>query len=111
MIVTFELLESTIVVMLCRLVDGAFARSPGDITPTSELHCFDLNDLVSLRGPTDVLPALEPGVPVTAGGPEGIARKQARNMHLCARDVLDGDFHIFPELDRIVKERARLFEQ
>jgi hypothetical protein len=46
-------------------------------------------------------------VPSPRGGAEGIIERQAQNLRMYGREILAGDFSVFPELDRIVKESAR----
>jgi hypothetical protein len=106
-VVAFELREFFIFVTLCRLVDDNYAKEIGEIRPDSRLNCFDLNDLVGLRAPDDVVTGYLPGQPQPLGGLAGIAGRQATNLRKHARDVLTGDFTAFPDLERIVKARAR----
>jgi len=106
-IVTHERRERSVFVDVCRLVDGELPPGPGEMTPNTVLHTYDLEDLVSLRAPEgEELQLQDPGQGDASASEHGLARAAA-DLDKYARDVLGGDFSVFEELDKIVKARAR----
>jgi hypothetical protein len=105
--ITYEPRDLYVHVMLCRLTDGKFERDPRFFTAETELKCFDLNDLVQLSNPADMVRGYELYAPSPPGGVEGIIKDQAENLRRYGGGILAGDFSVFPDLDRIVKARAR----
>jgi hypothetical protein len=108
-VVEWEPRDLYVFVMLCRLVGGQYRRNIRNIGPDTELNCFELNDLVQVREPSDVIRGPGWGLdwPSPPGGLKGIIAGQARNLRRYSRPIIDGDFSVFPELDRIVKARAK----
>jgi len=107
-VVSWEPRDLYVFVMLCRLVDGRCCHDDRCIDPDTELNCFDLNDLVQVRAPGDVVRGHGLGLdwPTPPGGLEGIIAGQVRNLRRHGQPIIDGDFSVFPDLDRIVKARA-----
>ena len=106
-VLSFEMRDFYLFVKLVELQDGEIPGHPGDITPETVLHQFDLDDLVTLRSKEDLIPQYEPGVVFDLTLFNQIAAKQAENMKRHASEVLAGNFSVFSELDTIVKSRAR----
>lgn len=98
-----EFHEHNVLARVYKLVDDQFVEPVGEITPRTELFSFDLEDIVSLRAPLE--PA--PRNPDQARDIEALVRRHASNLQNYARDILVGDFSLFPQLDEIVKRRAR----
>ena len=101
--------DGGIFVKLVRLVDGAIPPYPITIKPDTVLHHFDLNDILSLRNPS-ARPA-QPDIDALRD-PEVLSEvitKYARALRLHAPDILQGNFTLFPQLDRIVRKRAAQF--
>lgn len=105
--ITADFREFYVFVAVCRLQDGDFPDSPGEICPDTVLHCYDLDDLVALRAPHNQLPPLGSGTQFGEALINGMILRQAENLRVCAADVLTGDFTVFDELDRVVKARAK----
>ena len=91
--------------MLIRLVDGKLPDYPIFIDEDTVLNYFDLQDLLSVRIPCVKENNLEIGI--TNSEIENYIQQIAQNLRTKAEDILKGDFLIFSELERIVKERAR----
>jgi hypothetical protein len=91
---------------VCQLHNGEFVEEIGEITPTTRLWSYDLEDLFALR--TAPLDTIKEGVlnDEQAGFADMLSR-YAKLIPKFADDVLRGDFTVFSELDRVVKERAR----
>ena len=104
---SFEMRDFYLFVKLVELRDGEIPAHPGEITPETVLHSFDLDDLVTLRSKEDLLPQYEAKTAFDLSLFNQVAAKQAENMKRHASDVLTGDFSVFLELDKIVKSRAR----
>lgn len=103
--VGLEWRDQYLYVDVCRLVDGKFKENPVFITLESELTCFKLDDLLSIR-------ARELTVPYSFKALSGkdiehTLTTYAEGLRLHAGDILQGDFSIFAELGRIVKDRVR----
>lgn len=104
---TFEHRDFYLFVKLCRLQNGDFPPEPGEITSNTSLECFDLDDLVLLRSKHSLIPPHQLDTKLDASFLKSIVRNQSENLKNFANDVLKGNFSIFPELDKIVKERAK----
>lgn len=89
-------------VHLYRLVDGKIVENPIIIQQEDELMNYSLDDLLSIRAPGLELSPIF-GQPDEI---EGKLKSYAAAVRDCAADVLEGDFTIFEELDKIVKHRA-----
>lgn len=106
--VTLEPHEVGIFVNLIRLRDGVIPEYPIFIKKETTLDWYSLRDIVSHRDQS-----LELAVSLSEGTfdpPEseirGIVEPMARAMKKRCRDVLEGDFGVFDELEPIVKRRA-----
>ena len=103
--ISYEPREGGIFVMLIRLVDGKLPDYPIFIDEDTVLNYFDLQDLLSIRIPCFKENNFEIGK--TNSEIENYIQQIAKNLRTKAEDILKGDFLIFSELERIVKERAR----
>jgi DNA replication initiation complex subunit (GINS family) len=107
-IVTQEFQECNVLARVYKLVEGAFIESQGEITPETQLFSFDLADIVMLRAPEKVMTATTSEEKKTQRPPlDLLVAQQAYDLQNYASDLLLGDFSLFRELDRVVKERAR----
>jgi len=100
-IVNWERQENRIYTEVYRLVNGNLIPDPAIISPNIELNGYYLDDLLSTRcsgfSPTRF--------PVDDTGIVQIISNYATLLHQHAADVLNGDFKIFNELEKIVKSR------
>jgi len=108
-ILKIDPLEFYLFVTLCRLVDGSFPSKTGEITPSTVINCFDLDDIVVLRSINSLIPEYTTNNKNLSISLEEIIIRQAKNLRNYADDILRADFSIFTELDKIVKKRARQF--
>jgi hypothetical protein len=104
--IIYEQREYRAFVQICRLVNHKIAPDPGEIRPESELHCFYVDDLLSLRKPGYQVFSLDLSN-WSSYDPQAALRSYAGDLEVYGADVLTGNFVVFEELDRVVKERAR----
>ena len=71
------------------------------------LHGFDLDDVVTYRAKESLIPQYKLETKFDTDLLEDIVLKQSENLKNYASDILNGDMSIFPELDKLVKERAK----
>lgn len=113
--ITYEFREAYIFIMLYKLVDGSLLENPGRIQENTILYGYGLDDIISLRNPQALIkPAYQHGE-----GSEYYNKKKglklyvtafANNLEEYASDVLSGDFKIFNEAHRIVRERVNKYK-
>ena len=108
--VYFEWREKYLSVQVCRLVDGEVQRDPESLNV--EWTCFHVGDLLTVRASDYdqqvlLLPEGWRGEEATMEEIGRSLEKYAEALHAHGGDVLRGDFSIFPQLDRIAKQRAR----
>lgn len=106
-VVGFEWRDQYIYVRLCRLSDGEFRKNPILITQDSELSCFDVEDLLTIRAPKMSIDSGVFGKALSDEEVERILTIYADAVNSQASDILAGDFSVWPELDGIVKSRIR----
>jgi hypothetical protein len=109
--IVYEYREAYVFITLYRLVGRRLVRNPLNIADDAEIHGFALDDIIGLRNPSARMkPAYEYGE-----GSEYYDRETgmtlyvsrfAENLRKHAHDVLSGDFRVFSQLDRIVRERV-----
>lgn len=75
--------------------------------PEDELVTFNLEDLLTLRVPGYIVSSGYFGQTLTRQDIERIMGKYAQDLRKHAADVLQGDFTIFPELEKIVRKRMK----
>lgn len=97
------------IVWLIRLVDGEVPDRPWSITPTTELHWFDLFDLVAIslvaisgRPPPRLTEHERYGLP-----DDRIAGLLADSLRDCGADLLRGDLDRLSLLERRIRDRTR----
>lgn len=106
-VVGFEWRDQYIYVRLCRLPDGEFRKNPIFITEDSEISCFDIEDLLTIRAPEMGIDAALFGKALSDKEVERVIAVYADAVQTQASDILKGDFSVWPELDAIVKNRVR----
>jgi hypothetical protein len=97
--------EQYIFVDIGRVIKGRVMRDPIAIRHDSDLHSFNIEDLLTLRNPSLRIDWTKIQEPLTPESVETIVGSYARAVREHATDILQGDFRIFPELERIVKAR------
>lgn len=112
--ITYEYRNAYIFIMLYKLQNGEFRENPRNIEVSTILHGYSLDDLISIRNPQALIrPAYEYGEQSRYyENPNGMAlyiAEFAENLKNYAKDILKGNFTIFPELDKLVKERIKKF--
>lgn len=75
--------------------------------PEDEIVTFNLEDLLTLRVSGYIVSSGYFGQKLTRKDIERIMRNYARALREHAADVLQGDFAIFPELEKIVRKRMK----
>jgi hypothetical protein len=104
--VVYELKDHYLGVQVCKLEDGLIVSSTGELRPDSDLHCFDLVDLVVLRSAGKEAEILQNLSLMNSRLPE-LLNRFSQLLRSFGADVLQGDFEVFHALDALVKERAR----
>lgn len=97
--------DQCVYVELFRLINRKIKENPIVILPDSELTVHNLEDLIAMRSPKMTLGAEYFGKPITVESLEIILSHHARALKELGRDVLQGDFTVFRDLESIVKER------
>lgn len=103
--ISYETRENDVFVMLIRLMDGKLPEYPIFIDDNTSISYFDLQDLLSIRDPNyedDNPEATEINSEI-----EISLKKMAEGLKAWARDILMGDFTIFSDLEKIVRNRAK----
>lgn len=103
--VSLELSYPGLFVKFSRLVDGKIPETPVNIEDEPVLHSFYLEDLVALRAPHEVVRY----EPEDLWKPERLAELIYLDALLTrkhAADILTGDFSVFDDLEKIVRDRA-----
>lgn len=106
-VLSFEVREFYLFVKFVRLIEGEFPPSVGEISASSELNAFDLDDVVALRAKQSLVPHYSRETYFDSALFDRVTNTQAENLRLYADDILSGDFSSFEELAKIVKSRAR----
>jgi len=114
--ITYEYREAYVFIMLYQLIDGELRENPRNIEDNTILHGYGLDDLISLRNSQALIkPAYEYGEQSEYYDQENglslYVAAFAGNLKAYAKDILNGDFTIFPDLDKIVKERVKKYNQ
>jgi hypothetical protein len=112
--ITYEFREAYIFIMLYKLVDGSLMENPRSIQENTLLHGHGLDDIVSIRNPQALIkPAYQYGKESEyydkKKGLTLYVTAFANNLKEYALDVLGGDFKIFDEANRVVKERIKRY--
>lgn len=112
--VTYEFQEAYIFIMLYRLVDGTLIENPGNIKENTTLNGYGLDDVINYYDPSSLIK------PIYQYGEDSDYYDQkkglmlyvnafANNLKKFGTEVLKGDFRIFKELDKVVKDRANRY--
>lgn len=113
--ITYEYREAYIFIKLCELINGEIQEPPRNIQDDDTLHCYGLDDLITICSPQDMIkPAYEYGdESIYYDRENGLTlyvSAFAKNLKLYGEDILKGNFKAFSELDKIVKRRAKLYK-
>ena len=92
-------------VQLFRLVNGEIQENPLDINDDSVLNQYDLSMLLSNRDPDFTKKAIQKQSE-TIEDVDAI-KEVATDLRIKAQDILLGDFTIFSEIEKIVKDNVR----
>jgi hypothetical protein len=105
--VSFVPRDRGVVVLLYRLVDGKIPPYEIFIKPETIINSFYLDNIIALRSPSTEIESnfTNIGKP-TSEELESALAANADALKNHAQDILQGDFSIFPELEKIVKQRA-----
>ena len=97
-------------VQICRLVDGKVQRDPESLD--SEWTCFHFGDLLAVKMPEYDQSALQ--LPEEWKSEEATMDEIGKSLERYAdvlssqgEEILRGDFSVFPQLDKIAKQRAK----
>ena len=109
--ITYEYREAYIFIMIYKLIAGELIENPRSIKEDTPLYGYELDDILSLRKPPALIkPAYKYGKDSRyydeKNGLTEYVTAFADNLKKYAADILSGNFEVFKELDKIVKERA-----
>ncbi len=102
--VRYEPRERYIFIKLSRLIDGKMPKYDHE-------NAFGLNNVLILRSPKSVIEPKPLKEAFTKTDLNIMLKCYAEAVRLYAADILMGDFSIFPELEKIVKERAEKYNK
>lgn len=105
-IITFDFREFYVFLKICKLENGKFIKDIKEIKTKSKINNFDYENLLLIRSPKSIYPRYTDDTILNDALIENIVRFHAKNLKETAYDILIGDFHIFQELEKIVKQRA-----
>lgn len=106
--VSYEVRDGGVNALLYRLVDGAIPSYPIFIKPDIIINCFYLEDVVALKSSSGHFePILSGGANPNSQALETDLMQYATALRDYAKDILQGDFSCFPELEIVVKQRAQ----
>lgn len=104
--ISLEPREGGIFVELYRLIKGKLPRHPIKIHSDTVINGFDLNDLIALRSSPTLVVKQEIEKISRPDYLEKVLLEYANALRKYAVDILNGDFGVFLELEKIVKKRA-----
>jgi hypothetical protein len=109
--ITYEFQEAYIFILLYKLVNGSLIENPRNIKADTILYGYGLDDIINYRNPLALIkPAYQYGEKSEyCDEKRGLmlyVSAFANNTKKYTGDVLSGDFKIFVEIDKSVKERA-----
>ena len=105
-IISFEPREGGIFVRLVRLVNGKILPYPITIKDDTPLHGYYLDDLVMLRNPLSRIDRPPIDDLQKANVLSGVFTQHAKALRAYGGEILNGNFSVFSELEKIVKTRA-----
>jgi hypothetical protein len=105
--VSLEMKDGGIFVMLIRLVDGKLPTYEVFIRPDTAINHFDLEDVVDLKNPEFSLEQeySDESYPTIQELEENLS-KYAEALRKYGKDILAGDFRLFPQLELVIRRRA-----
>lgn len=109
--ISLEERDGGIFLELCKLIDGCIPEKPITITQKTKLYSFEFENLLLLRAPSLQLEhpliddlVFKPGKEKVMGK---VLKQYADTLKIYAKDVLKGDFTVFSDLEKLVKNRIR----
>jgi len=112
--ITYEYREAYVFIMLYQLDKGELRENQGSINDNTVLYGYGFDDLINLRNPQALVkPAYEYGERSIYYDKESglleYVSAFSNNLKKYAKDILKGDFTVFPDLDKVVKERVKKY--
>lgn len=104
-IITFEKRDFYVFVQLCRLYNGEIQNDPVIIRAKTCINNFDYENLLLLRSPESIYPSHKSETVFDDSLIKIIIKHHAEKIKKYATDVLDGNFQIFKEIEKLVKGR------
>ncbi|MBC6608909.1 hypothetical protein H8B13_18960 [Hymenobacter sp. BT188] len=112
---TYEYREAYLFILLYQLQDGKWVANPTPMQEQTKLTGYALDDVLLLRNPNALVK------PAYAYGADSVYYEKetglslyigafAANLQRYAADILQGDFSLFPALEKVVKERMKKFQ-
>jgi len=108
----YELSSSFVFVLVYRLIEGEFRDNCLPISDDTEITCIDFND--TLMPEHKMRPAYEYGEESSyfdaEDGLRNYVEEFSSRLRLFGKNILIGDLSIFPEIEKIIKRRAKEFQ-
>jgi hypothetical protein len=113
--ITYEFREAYIFIMLYQLLEGKLIENTRNINYNTILFGYSLEDIINIRNPSVLIkPAYKYGDKSQFYNKEKGLKLYvsafASNLKNYAKDVLSGNFEVFKELNKIVKERFKRYQ-
>lgn len=113
--ITYEYQAAYLFIMVYRLIDGDFCENPRNIKEDTVLYGYGLDDIINLQNADALIkPAYEYGDKSEYydkdKGLTLYVSAFAKNLKLFSAKILQGDFTIFSDADKIVKERIKTYK-
>lgn len=104
---SFEPMEAGVYVYIMRLINNDIPDSPIDINSNTELYGFYLEDIIHFKDKNFILKRPPLKEIIKNKVLKQIVAQYAKALKLYASDILNGNFKIFFQLEKIVKKRAK----
>jgi len=103
--ISYEPRECAVFILLSRIINGEIPKYPIFIKPETIINCFYLDDIIKLKVPSARNESIGKYL-LSKNDVEIVIQKNANYLKQYATDILNGDFNLFDELDKIVKGRS-----
>lgn len=104
----YEVYCAFVFVFIYKLVNGEMVDNPRPLGLDSPITCFDFNDALPIE--KRMKPAYEYGSQSNyydeEEGLSNYSKDFALRLREYGKDVLNGDFSVLPEMEKIIKQRA-----
>lgn len=110
-LLTFSPRDGGIFLDLIRLVNGIIPDNIYEFSQNLTLNSFDLSNVLLIRDPEFEIERPSFDELFKEKVIKSVLNQKAYVLKTYASDILKGDFSIFPQLEKIVKERAKTYSK